>query len=205
MSMRRPSNIRCVIVCLSYLSSATCTVLHWEHHSYPPAVSSFAPRSACTLWESESSPHAAHTRTQRRKDIDMNHTSSTSIRKTHILVAWWKWSQTCEMSSWQEDSSRLVSSILRWHSSCMFSSCLQRFTIDFTSDLILLMYSRATVNSSSIAPLISTGYTQTQRLQRHTTATKGKRITIMHPKLFLPGPPSVWYRKIFSSLGDHQK
>lgn len=68
---------------------------------------------------------------------------------------------TWETSSWQEDSSRLVSSILRWHSSCMFSSCLQRFTIDFTSDLILLMYSRATVNSSSIAPLISTGYTHT--------------------------------------------
>nr|TNN60330.1 hypothetical protein EYF80_029495 [Liparis tanakae] len=43
------------------------------------------------------------------------------------------------MSSWQEESSLPVSSILRWHSSCMFSSWRQRFTMLFTSDLILLM------------------------------------------------------------------
>ena len=46
---------------------------------------------------------------------------------------------TWEMRSWQEESSLPVSSILRWHSSCMFSSWRQRFTMLFTSDLILLM------------------------------------------------------------------
>lgn len=46
---------------------------------------------------------------------------------------------TCEMRRWHEDSSLPVSSILRWHSVCRFSRWRQRFTMDFTSDFILLM------------------------------------------------------------------
>lgn len=65
---------------------------------------------------------------------------------------------TWEMRRWHEDSSLPVSSILRWHSIWRFSRCRQRFTMDFTSDLILLIYRRATVNSSSIAPVISMGW-----------------------------------------------
>ena len=46
---------------------------------------------------------------------------------------------TCETRRWHEDSSLPVSSILRWHSIWRLSRWRQRFTMDFTSDFILLM------------------------------------------------------------------
>lgn len=62
-------------------------------------------------------------------------------------------SATWEMRSWQAASSFSFSSIFLLLSDWVFSSCLQRFTIVFTSLFNLLMYRRATVNSSSIRPL----------------------------------------------------
>lgn len=62
---------------------------------------------------------------------------------------------TCEMRSWQAASSLSLAFIFLLESIWAFSSCLLRFTRDFTSDFILLMYSRAMVNSSSITPFTS--------------------------------------------------
>lgn len=62
---------------------------------------------------------------------------------------------TCEIRSWQAANSFSFSSIFLLLSACVPSNCLQRFTIVFTSDFILLMYSLATVNSSSIMPVPS--------------------------------------------------
>lgn len=62
---------------------------------------------------------------------------------------------TCEMRSWQAASSLSLAFIFLLESIWALSSCLLRFTRDFTSDFILLMYSRAMVNSSSITPFTS--------------------------------------------------
>lgn len=59
---------------------------------------------------------------------------------------------TWEIRSWQAASSFSFSSIFLLLSAWALSSCLLRFTRVFTSDFILLMYRRATVNSSSMRP-----------------------------------------------------
>lgn len=78
--------------------------------------------------------------------------SVTCTFSGHNIISAWLLG-TWEMRSWQAASSFSFSSIFLLLSDWVLSSCLQRFTMVFTSDFILLMYRRATVNSSSIMPL----------------------------------------------------